>query len=109
MSAPAEVASLRVPTQALPRPGLLRVEVGEPALCLARTASGNWYAVDDTCTHEDCSLSGGELAGEAVECPCHGSRFDLAGGDVLNLPAVVPLRTYPTRLELDAVIIEVAG
>ena len=109
MSTPAEVASLRVPTQALPRPGLLRVEVGEPALCLARTASGNWDAVDDSCTHEDCSPSAGELAGEAVECPCHGSRFDLAGGDVLNLPAVVPLRTYPARLERDAVIIEVAG
>ena len=65
MSAPAEVASLRVPSQALPGPGLLRVEVGELALCLARTASGNWDAVDDSCTHEDCSPSAGELAGEA--------------------------------------------
>ena len=109
MSAPAEVASVRVLTQALPEPGPLRVEVGELALCLARTARGNWYAVDDTCTHEDCSLSGGKLTGEAVECPCHGSCFDLASGDVLNLPAVVPLQTHRARLEQDAVIIEVEG
>ena len=103
------MAPLRVPTQALPALGLLRVEVGGLALRLARTARGDWYAVDHTCTHEDCSLSGGGLAGEAVECPRHGSCFDLASGDVLNLPAVVQLRTYPTRLERDAVIVEVVG
>ncbi len=107
MSAPVEVADVRVPKAALPQPGLIRVEVKERTLCLARTESGGWYAVDDTCTHEDRSLSRGALAGEAVECPCHGSRFDLATGEVLNLPAVLPLQTYPTSLEQGEVVIEV--
>ena len=107
MPAPAEVATVRVPVAVLPRPGLLRLEVEEKALCLAHTESGGWYTVDDTCTHEDCSLSAGALEGEAVECPCHGSCFDLATGDVLNLPAVLPLQTYPTVRDHDDIVIEV--
>lgn len=107
MSAPVEVATVRVPVAALPRSGLLRVELKERVLCLAHTESGGWYTVDDSCTHEDCSLSAGALEGEAVECPCHGSCFDLATGNVLNLPAVLPLQTYPTAREHDVVVIRV--
>ncbi len=107
MSAPAEVATVRVPATALPQPGLLRLECAEKVLCLARTDGGHWYAIDDTCTHEDCSLSAGALEGETVECPCHGSCFDLATGNVLNLPAVLPVQTYPTALDHDDIVIEV--
>jgi nitrite reductase/ring-hydroxylating ferredoxin subunit len=48
----------------------------------------------DECTHEDYPLSDGELDDFTVECPRHGSRFDIRTGDVLNPPAVVPVETY---------------
>jgi len=60
---------------------------------------GTFYAVDDTCTHEYASLSRGTRSGEIVTCPKHGSRFDVRTGRVLSLPAVVPVNTYPVRVE----------
>jgi 3-phenylpropionate/trans-cinnamate dioxygenase ferredoxin subunit len=56
-------------------------------------------AVDDTCTHEEASLSTGVLRGELVKCPLHGSRFSVCTGEVLEDPAEENLRTYPVRLE----------
>jgi nitrite reductase/ring-hydroxylating ferredoxin subunit len=60
---------------------------------------GRVCAVDDTCTHEDASLSTGVLRGELVKCPLHGSRFNVCTGKVLEEPAEEDLRTYPVRLE----------
>ena len=49
---------------------LRRVDVEGAAVCVGRTADG-WVAFQDTCTHEDCSLSDGELEGNVIVCPCH--------------------------------------
>jgi 3-phenylpropionate/trans-cinnamate dioxygenase ferredoxin subunit len=56
-----------------------------------------YYAVDDTCTHDECSLGEGELEDCIVECPCHGATFDVRTGEALTLPATRPLRVYPVR------------
>ncbi len=101
------MASASLQQAKLPAPGLRRVLVGELGVCLAHTQDGAWSAIDDTCTHEDCSLSHGDLEDHVVECPCHGSRFDLITGDVLNLPAVVPVRTHRVTVEGEAVRVEV--
>ena len=101
------VASASLQQAKLPAPGLRRVLVGELGVCLAHTQDGAWFAIDDTCTHEDCSLSQGDLEDHAVECPCHGSRFDLITGDVLNLPTVLPVRTHRVTLEGGDVLVEV--
>ena len=93
----------------IPAPGMRRVVVGELAVCVAHTEDGGWYAIDDTCTHEDCSLSEGDLSDHLVECPCHGSRFDVRTGDVLNLPAVLPLQTHRVTVVGDRVRVEVAA
>jgi 3-phenylpropionate/trans-cinnamate dioxygenase ferredoxin subunit len=93
----------------IPAPGMRRVVVGELAVCVAHTEDGGWYAIDDTCTHEDCSLSEGDLSDHLVECPCHGSRFDVRTGDVLNLPAVLPLQTHRVTVVGDQVRVEVAA
>lgn len=69
--------------------------------------AGTFYAFDDVCTHRQCSLSDGDLEGRAVTCPCHGSRFDVITGAVLNPPAVVPVRTYAIRVADDAIAIQV--
>lgn len=90
----------------LPDEGALCVKVGERALCLARSG-GTFYAVDDTCTHADVSLSEGEVEDGTVECWLHGSRFDLATGEPTGLPATVPVATYPVKTEGDDVFVAV--
>ncbi|HEV7678356.1 MAG TPA: bifunctional 3-phenylpropionate/cinnamic acid dioxygenase ferredoxin subunit [Candidatus Dormibacteraeota bacterium] len=66
---------------------------------------GQLYALDDTCTHAEASLSDGELDCDTctVECPLHGSGFDLRSGEPTALPAVLPVRTHQIRVE-DGVI-----
>jgi cytochrome P450/nitrite reductase/ring-hydroxylating ferredoxin subunit len=71
-------------------------------VCVGRTASG-WVAFDDTCTHEECSLAGGELEDGVIVCPCHGSEFDVRTGDVLTPPALDPLPIYEARVDGGAV------
>lgn len=91
----------------IPLAEMRRLMVGEVAICLAHTEDGGWYAIDDTCTHEDCSLSQGELTDHLVECPCHGSRFDVRTGEVLNLPAVIPVWTHRVAVTGDQVLVDV--
>ena len=69
---------------------------------------GTYYAFDDACTHEQCSLAEeGELAGTTLTCTCHGSEFDVRTGAVLAPRAIVPVKVYRTRVEGDALQIEV--
>ncbi|MFD9075661.1 MULTISPECIES: bifunctional 3-phenylpropionate/cinnamic acid dioxygenase ferredoxin subunit [Streptomyces] len=57
-------------------------------------ADGALYAVDDTCSHQDASLSEGWLEGCLVECPLHAATFDLRTGQPTCLPARRPVRTH---------------
>jgi nitrite reductase/ring-hydroxylating ferredoxin subunit len=68
---------------------------------------GTYYAFDDTCTHEQCSLAEGDLAGATVTCMCHGAEFDVRTGEVLTPPAPLPVKVYRIRVEGDALQIEV--
>ena len=63
---------------------------------------GEFYALDDTCSHAEASLSEGDLDSDrcAIECPLHGSCFDLRTGEPLTLPAVEPVHVH--RVEVDA-------
>lgn len=94
-------------TDEVPVDGLKRVTVSGTAVCLAHAEDGNFYAIDDTCTHEDYSLCEGELWGLEVECPQHGSRFDLRTGEVRGLPAVIAAKTYPVEVENGDVYVDV--
>src|SRR5206468_2076979 len=55
-------------------------------IAVARTGDA-WFAFDDTCTHRMCSLGEGEVDGDVIVCPCHGSEFSLATGEPMNGPA----------------------
>jgi len=77
------------------------------AICLAHAEDGQFYALNDVCTHEEFSLCDGELWGMDVECPQHGSRFNLQTGKVTGLPAVIPAQTYPVSIEGGDVYVDV--
>jgi 3-phenylpropionate/trans-cinnamate dioxygenase ferredoxin subunit len=82
--------------------GMKRVDIGPRRILLANVG-GRFYAVDDTCTHEDASLSSGALRGEWVKCPLHGSCFNVRTGEVVEEPASEKLATYPVRIEANEV------
>ncbi len=62
-------------------------------------SGGQLYAVDDTCTHQDASLTDGYLEGCFVECPLHASTFDLRTGAPSGPPAKVALRTHTVSVQ----------
>jgi 3-phenylpropionate/trans-cinnamate dioxygenase ferredoxin subunit len=66
---------------------------------------GEFYALQDTCTHDGGILTGGTLQGYSVECPRHGARFDVRTGAVMRLPAYIGVKTYPVSIEEDAIFV----
>ena len=81
-----------------------RVDCGSRRILVANV-DGRVCAVDDTCTHEDASLSTGVLRGEWVRCPLHGSRFSVCTGQALEEPAEESLRTYPVRVHEGRILV----
>lgn len=71
-----------------------KVDVKGVAVAVVATTDGELYAVSDTCTHAEVSLSEGEVDDCAIECWLHGSRFDLRTGIPSGPPATTPLATY---------------
>jgi 3-phenylpropionate/trans-cinnamate dioxygenase ferredoxin component len=71
---------------------------------------GSLYAIEDRCSHDDGPLAEGEFDAAActVECPRHGSLFDLTSGRPRTLPAYQPVRTYPVTIEDDTIKLEVS-
>jgi len=66
---------------------------------------GQFYAIEDVCTHDGGSLDRGDLEGEEIECPRHGARFNVRTGDATLMPAVMPVRTFPVKIEGDRLIV----
>jgi 3-phenylpropionate/trans-cinnamate dioxygenase ferredoxin subunit len=83
-----------------------RFDVEGHRLC-AVNLDGRFYVIDDECSHEDYSLSEGEVWVDEceIECPKHGSTFDLRSGEPQTLPATKPVTVYDVRLEGDDVIV----
>ena len=96
-----------IKTNEIPVGDVKAIDVRGARIAVANVG-GTYYAFDDACTHEECSLSEeGELAGTTVTCTCHGSEFDVRTGSVLAPPATVPVKVYRTRVEGDTLQIEV--
>lgn len=69
-------------------------------------ADGNFFAMDDACSHKGCALTqDGLVDGQTITCSCHGSQFDLASGAVLAPPATIPMKIYKTKVEGEMVMI----
>jgi len=74
------------------------VVVGDKRIALCNV-DGQFFAIDDLCTHDGGPLDQGELQGDVIECPRHGARFNVRTGKVLALPAVKALNAYPLKVE----------
>jgi len=60
---------------------------------------GQYYAIEDVCTHDGGILTGGAVEGEQIVCPRHGARFSIKTGAVLAPPAYENIATFPVRIE----------
>jgi 3-phenylpropionate/trans-cinnamate dioxygenase ferredoxin subunit len=87
-------------------PGEMRVFEVAGTKVNVTNASGQLYAIDDTCTHLGCSLANGDLDGTTVTCACHGSQFDVTSGAVLRGPAQRPVRSRAIQIEGDDLLTE---
>ena len=85
-----------------------RFQVGDRQVALVRIED-DFYALGDTCSHEDYSLSEGEVVAEErqIECWKHGSAFDLLTGQPCSLPATIPVPVYVITVDGDDVLVEV--
>lgn len=64
---------------------------------------GQFYAIEDICTHDHGPLGDGEIDGFEIICPRHGARFDVRNGKVTRLPAIQPVPYYPVRHHGDTI------
>lgn len=68
-----------------------------------------FFCIEDVCTHDGGPVAEGDLDEYAIACPRHGARFDIRTGKVLSFPAVVPVSTFPVKLEADAVHVDISA
>jgi 3-phenylpropionate/trans-cinnamate dioxygenase ferredoxin component len=68
---------------------------------------GEYYAIEDVCTHDGAPLAHGRFRGEEITCPRHGARFNVKTGAALCMPAFEPVETYQLKIEGNDILIEV--
>ena len=90
----------------LPEGQIKVVEIGDEEVALCNV-EGAFYAIANVCTHDDGPLGAGCLLGDEVECPRHGARFSVRTGEVRALPAILPLPTFPVRVEGEEILVDV--
>ena len=83
---------------------LVAVDGIEVLLCHTR---GTVYAVRNLCSHAYEALDGGRMKNGWLACPVHGARFDLATGEPINPPAMLPIETFEVRIEGDEIAVAV--
>lgn len=82
-------------------PGTYKVVEVDDADIAVFNIDGQYYAIEDVCTHDGAPLTGGGIEGCEVICPRHGARFCLKTGDALTPPAYEPVSVFPVRLHHD--------
>jgi len=88
----------------LPLGGKKLAEVGEQAIAVFNV-DGEFYAIDDVCTHDGGPLAEGNLMGCEIQCPRHGARFDVRTGKALCFPAFEPVATHKVEVRGDDVFV----
>jgi glycine betaine catabolism B len=84
------------------------VEVNGEKICLVNI-EGKYYAIGNVCTHLGGPLAQGKLEGYEVQCPWHGSRFDIRTGNVVRPPALRSEPAYEIKVEDDNILVKKQG
>ncbi len=84
----------------------VKLEKAGKSICVTRIGD-QVFAIDDTCSHAEASLSEGEVSDFKIECWLHGAEFDLRTGRVVTEPATEDLATYRVIVDGDSVIVEI--
>jgi 3-phenylpropionate/trans-cinnamate dioxygenase ferredoxin subunit len=87
-------------------PGKMLVEVGDELIALFHVG-GQFFALDDVCTHDGGPLADGTLDDHTIACPRHGAKFDRRNGAALTMPATRPTRSHEVKVEGDQVLVRI--
>lgn len=87
-------------------PGEKKVYEADGVLVVVINLDGEYYCVEDVCTHDGGPLGEGKLDDGQIICPRHGARFDVRTGDALTLPAFEPVPTYEVKVENGDLLVE---
>ena len=77
-------------------------EIGGEKIAVCNV-NGSFHAIQDVCTHDGAPLDQGVLEGSVITCPRHGAKFDVVTGEAIQMPAVIPVKTYPFEIENDTI------
>lgn len=88
--------------------GTVRIVEVSPSLTVGvYNCAGEFFAIEDQCTHDEGPLCEGEFdcAERVAICPRHGARFDITTGRALTLPAYIDVDTFPARVRDDGMVV----
>ena len=83
----------------------VRIEKNGESICVVRVGD-QVFALGDTCSHSDASLSEGDITDFKIECWLHGAEFDLRTGEALTPPATTEVKSYLVTVDGDSVTVE---
>jgi 3-phenylpropionate/trans-cinnamate dioxygenase ferredoxin subunit len=90
----------------VPDPGKVLLEVDERLVVLMHVG-GEFYCLEDLCTHDGGPLGEGELVDHTIACPRHGAKFDIRSGAALTMPATEPTTGFEVRVESGDVYVKI--
>jgi len=88
----------------IPDPGKQTLEIDERVVVLLHV-QGQFYCIDDVCTHDGGPLGDGCLDGFLISCPRHGAKFDVRSGEAITMPATVDTVAHEVRIEDNQVLV----
>jgi 3-phenylpropionate/trans-cinnamate dioxygenase ferredoxin component len=94
-------------TSDCPGDGCLHATAADGKQVVVIRTGGEYFAMEDKCSHQDFPLSDGEVENGTIECIFHGARFDIRTGKALSLPAIKPVKTYPVEIRDGEVYVQV--
>src|SRR6476620_12216798 len=91
-------------TSDLSDPGQMLIEVEDRIVVLFKV-DGEYFCIDDVCTHDGGPLSEGRLEDHAIACPRHGAKFDIRTGKALTMPATIDTAAHEVKIEGDDALV----
>ncbi|MEX2142365.1 MAG: non-heme iron oxygenase ferredoxin subunit [Pirellulales bacterium] len=89
-------------------PGKMLVEVDDRLVALFQV-KGQFFALDDVCTHDGGPLAEGKLEDHTIACPRHGAKFDIRSGKALTMPATQPTVAHEVKVDGDDILVKLSN